>query len=60
MKPKARHAPARTLTLTVTKRSRPVARVAPLSSDKPGSLRGSVRREHDLMSPVGARWDVRL
>lgn len=59
MKPKGRHVPAAKVTLTVAKRSRPVARVL-LSSDKPGSLRGSVLHGHDLMSPVDAKWDVRL
>jgi prevent-host-death family protein len=48
----------RRLTLVVTKRGRPVARVVPLSSDEPGSLRGSVLHEHDLISPVGAKWNV--
>jgi hypothetical protein len=50
----------RHLTLIVTKRGRPVARVVPLSSDEPGSLRGSVLHEHDLISPVSVKWNVRL
>jgi prevent-host-death family protein len=76
MTPKDRHVPAgefkatclalfdevqeQRLTLIVTKRGRPVARIVPLSSDEPGSLRGSVLHEHDLISPVGAKWNVRL
>ncbi len=50
----------RRLTVVVTKRGRPVARVVPLSSDEPGSLRGSVLYEHDLVSPVSVKWNVRL
>jgi prevent-host-death family protein len=75
MEPKDRHVPAgefkakclalfdeveeRRLTLIVTKRGRPVARIVPLSMGEPGSLQGSVLHEQDLISPVSVKWNVR-
>ena len=44
--------------LTVTKRGRPVARLVPVPKAKPLSLRGSVLRAGDLVSPSGERWDA--
>lgn len=43
-------------TLVVTKRGRPVAQVTPVTP--PRSLTGSIRRERDLVSPIGDAWDV--
>jgi prevent-host-death family protein len=42
----------------VTKRGRPVARIVPLSSEAPQSLRGSLLHEEDLLAPVDAEWDA--
>lgn len=46
--------------LTITKRGRPVARLVPLTAERPlfGALRGSVRSQQDLVSPVGADWEA--
>jgi len=46
--------------LTITKRGRPVARLVPLLPERAlfGALKGSVRSQHDLVSPVGADWDA--
>ena len=41
-------------TLVVTKRGRPVAQVIPIAP--PRGLVGSIRRERDLVSPIGDRW----
>ena len=43
-------------TLVVTKRGRPVAQVTPVAP--PRTLAGSIRRERDLVSPIGGRWDA--
>ena len=43
-------------TLVVTKRGRPVAQVSPVAP--PRSLAGSIRRERDLVSPIGGTWDA--
>lgn len=43
----------------VTKRGRPVARVVPLETTKPSSLRGSLLHEEDLLAPVSVDWDAR-
>ena len=43
-------------TLVVTKRGRPVAQVTPVAP--PRSLAGSIRRERDLVSPIGDTWDA--
>ena len=43
-------------TLVVTKRGRPVAQVTPVA--QPRSLVGSIRRERDLVSPIGDAWDA--
>ena len=40
--------------IVVTKRGRPVVRIGP-AADVP-SLRGSIRREGDLVAPLGERW----
>lgn len=40
--------------LVVTKRGRPVAEILPVQ-DAP-SLRGSIVREGDLISPIGGDW----
>ncbi len=42
--------------LLVTKRGRPVARLVPVEA--PPSLLGSVRKEKDLISPIGDDWDA--
>jgi prevent-host-death family protein len=42
----------------VTKRGRPVARVVPLLTGEPNSLRGSLLHEDDLLAPVEVRWDA--
>ena len=46
-------------TFVVTKRGRPVARIVPLPSNKPGSLRGSLVYEEDLLAPVNVKWGQR-
>jgi prevent-host-death family protein len=45
-------------TFVVTKRGRPVARIIPLSTGKPSSLRGSLLHEEDLLAPVAVDWDA--
>ncbi len=42
--------------LLVTKRGKPVARLVPVEA--PPSLLGSVRKEKDLISPIGEEWDA--
>lgn len=42
--------------IVVTKRGRPVAEVVPVSAPK--SLAGSVRRQRDLVSPIGEAWEA--
>jgi prevent-host-death family protein len=42
--------------LVVTKRGKPVARVVPF--DEPPGLLNSVRKEKDLISPIGEKWDA--
>jgi prevent-host-death family protein len=47
--------------LIVTKRGRPVARLAPVRRRDDGriaSLRGSVVFQDDLVSPTGAEWEA--
>ncbi|MFI5182250.1 MAG: type II toxin-antitoxin system Phd/YefM family antitoxin [Thermoanaerobaculia bacterium] len=44
--------------VVVTKRGRAVARVSPVGSTKVKSLRGSVLREKDIVSPVAAAWNA--
>lgn len=44
--------------LVVTKRGRAVARIEPIGDDKPKSLRGSVRREGDIISPIDESWSA--
>lgn len=44
--------------VVVTKRGRAVARVSPVRPTKVRSLRGSVLREKDIVSPVAAEWDA--
>ncbi len=43
-------------TLIVTKRGKPVAQVIPVQEAP--SLRGSIVREGDLISPIAAEWDA--
>ncbi|HEY3203809.1 MAG TPA: type II toxin-antitoxin system Phd/YefM family antitoxin [Thermoanaerobaculia bacterium] len=40
--------------LLVTKRGKPVARLIPV--EEPPTLRGSIKREGDLLSPIGETW----
>ena len=42
--------------VVVTKRGKPVAQVTPVTP--PRGLAGSIRRQRDLVSPVGDEWDV--
>lgn len=42
-------------TLIVTKRGKPVARLLP--AEEPRSLRNSVTKEKDLVSPIDQAWD---
>lgn len=46
--------------VTVTKRGRPVARLTPLSTIEPRSLRGSVtfNDDDDLLAPLDVDWDA--
>jgi prevent-host-death family protein len=44
--------------VVVTKRGRAVARVSPVRPKKVRSLRGSILREEDIVSPVGVEWDA--
>ena len=50
---------ARRHTFVVTKRGRPVARVVPLATSRPSSLRGSLLYEEDLLTPIDVKWDAR-
>lgn len=43
--------------IVVTKRGRPVARVAPLAEGAP-DLRGSVVSQGDVVSPLDEEWDA--
>ena len=43
-------------TIVVTKRGRPVAQVTPVAP--PRSLVGSIRRQRNLVSPIGDAWDA--
>ena len=47
------------LPLVVTKRGKPVARLVPVTEERPDDLMGSVRyaSEEDLLAPVGEAWD---
>ena len=42
--------------LTVTKRGKPVARLVPVDAAQP--LLGSIRRQRDLVAPIGVSWDA--
>ncbi len=44
--------------LIVTKRGRPVARVVALASPRRSALRGSIRSDEDLVTPIAIRWDA--
>lgn len=44
--------------LVVTKRGRPVARLAPLEQARPPSLAGSVLYQEDLVAPIGVDWEA--
>jgi prevent-host-death family protein len=47
-------------TLVVTKHGKPVAKVVPLGADDDvPTLRGSVVREGDIVSPIDVRWKRR-
>lgn len=41
----------------VTKRGRPVARIVPLHSGHPGSLRGSLLSDDGILDVVDADWE---
>lgn len=43
-------------TLLVTKRGKPVARLVPVEA--PPALLHSVRKEKDILSPIGEEWDA--
>jgi prevent-host-death family protein len=47
-------------TIIVTKRGVAVAKVSPVAKeyDHPPSLRGSVLREKDLLTPIGDSWEA--
>jgi len=42
--------------LIVTKRGKPVARL--VAVDPPRPLLGSIRSQHDLVAPLGDRWEA--
>ena len=44
--------------LVVTKRGRAVARVVALASARRNGLRGSIRSDDDLVTPLDLRWDA--
>jgi prevent-host-death family protein len=44
--------------IVVTKRGKPVARLAPLASKVHKGLLGSVLKQDDVVAPIGERWDV--
>jgi len=44
--------------LVITKRGRAVAPVQPIDDDGSRSLRGSVVRERDVISPIDTEWSV--
>lgn len=44
--------------LIVTKRGKPVARLAPLEDSGPPSLIGSVVSEGDIVAPTGESWSA--
>jgi len=44
--------------VTVTKRGRPVASVAPVRVARPKSLRGSVTYLGDIVAPLGEKWEA--
>jgi prevent-host-death family protein len=46
--------------LTITKQGRPIAKLVPLPPDKPlfGSMKGSVLRHDDLVSPLDTAWEA--
>ena len=50
------------VSLTITKRGKPVARLVPVSEEKKtgyfGYLRGLVHVEDDIVSPIEKEWDV--
>jgi prevent-host-death family protein len=45
-------------TIIVTKRGRPVARLAPVEADLPLSMEGSVSYGGDIVGPSGEDWDA--
>ena len=46
------------LPIVVSKHGIPVARLVPIEEDRAADLRGSVRKEGDLVSPIGDSWDA--
>ncbi len=42
----------------VTKRGKPVAKVAPVNDPRPPDLVGSVLWENDIISPIEENWNV--
>jgi prevent-host-death family protein len=43
--------------VVITKRGRPVARVAPLEPSPRGPLEGLIVQQGDLVSPIDVEWD---
>lgn len=41
--------------LVITKRGRPVARVVALATSRPSGLKGSIRSDEDLVTPIAVR-----
>jgi prevent-host-death family protein len=46
------------ISIVVTKRGKPVARLVPVSGEAPPDLRGSVVREGDLLTPIASSWSA--
>ncbi len=46
------------VSMVVTKRGKPVARLVPMKEQKPKSLKGSVLYQGDLVSPIDVEWDA--
>jgi len=44
--------------LLVTKRGKPVAQLVPVPGQEPKSLKGSLLRQKDVLSPIDAAWDA--
>ena len=47
--------------IVITKRGRPVARLLPADETLPavfGRMKGSVTIKHDIVAPIGERWEA--